>query len=339
MGEKNKTKIHGIFISGPMTGLENYNFDKFNEVAARLIRAGYNVINPVNICKKFKQEEVVKHKEVFDAMVAEQQAAERNQCDAILLLDGWELSLGVRLELQTAIELKFQIFLEKDLPWLCDDDKESEEDQKVDPLHYESLKDKSLEKATARTSDPELDKMFFGAKLLAFDAIIEEHKKRNEDYATIKAERDQFELDDLISRVERYLNDMHLRYELGSLQVRYGYYDEAIKHLKIAQKSPKDRLEALYLLAKCFIAKGQRDLGVMQLETAKDAIPTMTDLKKRVIYELALCAEDTGDDKKAYELYKEIYSNDVTFEDVEGRLMTIKKILDMNPKKTENLEV
>ena len=87
--------------------------------------------------------------------------------------------------------------------------------------------------------------MFFGAKLLAFDAIIEERKKRNEDYATIQAERDQFELDDLMSRVERYPNDMHLRYELGSLQVRYEYYDESIKHLQLAQKSPKNRHEAL----------------------------------------------------------------------------------------------
>lgn len=157
MGEKNKAKIHGIFISGPMTGLENYNFDKFNEVAARLIRAGYNVINPVKICKKFKQEEVIRSKEAFDAMVAEQQVAEREQCDAILLLDGWEMSLGVRLELQTAIELKFQIFLEKDLPWLCDDDKESEENQKVDSLHYESLRDKALDMAyTLRKIDREL---------------------------------------------------------------------------------------------------------------------------------------------------------------------------------------
>lgn len=157
MGEKIKANIRGIFISGPMTGLENYNFDKFNEVAARLIRAGYNVINPVNICKKFKQEEVIRSKEAFDAMVAEQQVAEREQCDAILLLDGWELSLGVRLELQTAIELNFRIFLEKDLPWLCDDDKESEEDPKVDSLHYESLRDKALDMAyTLRKIDQEL---------------------------------------------------------------------------------------------------------------------------------------------------------------------------------------
>lgn len=48
-------------------------------------------------------------------MIAEQQKAEREQCDSILLLDGWELSKGVRLELKTAIELEFSIFLEKDL--------------------------------------------------------------------------------------------------------------------------------------------------------------------------------------------------------------------------------
>lgn len=54
-----------IFISGPMTGLKNYNFDKFNEVARLLNQAGYRVINPVDICNKFTQETVLKSKEVF----------------------------------------------------------------------------------------------------------------------------------------------------------------------------------------------------------------------------------------------------------------------------------
>ena len=145
-----------IFLSGPMTGLPNYNFNHFNEVAARLEKAGYKVVNPVDICKMYKEEEVVKHKEVFDAMIAEQQKAEREQCDAILLLDGWECSLGVRLELQTAIELKFRIFLEKDLQELCGDEKRCEEPN-VKLLHYESLKDKALDMArTLRKIDHEL---------------------------------------------------------------------------------------------------------------------------------------------------------------------------------------
>lgn len=184
-----------------------------------------------------------------------------------------------------------------------------------------------LEKATTSTSDPELDKMLFGAKLSCFDMIIEERKKRNEDYESIQAERNQFELDNLMSRVERYPNDMHLRYELGALQVKYEYYDEAIKHLQIAQKSPKDRLEALYLLAKCFIAKGQQDLGIMQLETAMSQLPTMDELKKKVVYRLGRCAEEEGDLEKAYSYYRDVYSVDIGFEDLNDRMLHLGKIL------------
>lgn len=175
------------------------------------------------------------------------------------------------------------------------------------------------------SSDPELDKMLSNAKLLAFDQLIAEKEKLGEDVAQIKAERDVFELEDLSSRVERYPNDGGLRFELGSLLVKHERYDEAIVHLQVAQKSIKNRLNSLYLLAKCFIAKGQTDLGVMQLETAAEAIPTMTELKMKVIYELAACAEAAGDNEKAYNYYKDIYSNDVTFMDVEAKMMEIKR--------------
>lgn len=199
-------------------------------------------------------------------------------------------------------------------------------------LYMKSKKHKEaidvLEKVTKLVTDPELDKMLSTAKLAAFDSIIEERAKRGEDFAEVKAERDRFELDDLVARAERYPNDGHLRFELGSKLVGIGSYDDAIKHLQVSQKNLKDRLESLYLLAKCFKAKGQRDLAVMQLETARDSIQTMTELKKKVIYELALCAEDSCEDEKAYDYYKDIYSNDVTFLDVERRMMVVKKVID-----------
>lgn len=182
-----------------------------------------------------------------------------------------------------------------------------------------------LEKVTKLVADPELDKMLSNAKLLAFSQLIAEKEKLGEDVTQIKAERDAFELEDLSSRVERYPNDGGLRFELGSLLVKHERYDEAIVHLQVAQKSLKNRLNSLYLLAKCFIAKGQRDLGVMQLETAAEAIPTMTELKMKVIYELAACAEAAGDNEKAYNYYKDIYSNDVTFMDVEAKMLELKK--------------
>ena len=187
---------------------------------------------------------------------------------------------------------------------------------------------KVLDGVTKLVTDPELDKMMSAAKLAVFDMIIQERKDRNESYTEILAERDLFEIDDMFARVERYPNDSHLRFELGNLMIKQKRYDEAIRHLQISQKNPKDRLDSLYLLAKCFRAKGQRDLAVMQLETARDAIPTMTELKKKVVYELAQCAEDAADDEAAYQYYKDIYSNDVTFMDVEARMMTVKKVID-----------
>ena len=77
----------------------------------------------------------------------------------------------------------------------------------------------------------------------------------------------------------------------------------------------------------CFIKKGQRDMGVMQLETARDQLPTMDELKKKVVYQLGLCAEETGDIEKAYAYYKDIYSADVTFADLNERMLRLGKEL------------
>ena len=133
--------------------------------------------------------------------------------------------------------------------------------------------------------------------------------------------------DDLAARVERYPNDLHLHFELGLQYYTYEYYDEAVQHFQLAQKSPKDRLESLYYLAMCFVKRGQTDMGVMQLETARDAIPTMDDLKKKVVYQLGLCSEESGDLEKAYQYYKDVYSTDVGFEDLGDRMLAVSQKL------------
>ena len=108
-----------IFISGPMTGYENFNFDKFDKIAEKLRRAGVDVVNPADICRKYKKEKVLADESVFDAMIAEQQEAEKT-CAGILLLDGWEASKGVRLELKTALDGGADVFLEKDVDMLAE---------------------------------------------------------------------------------------------------------------------------------------------------------------------------------------------------------------------------
>ena len=179
------------------------------------------------------------------------------------------------------------------------------------------------------TMDPELDRMLSQTKIQYYDQQIEALRAngQEEDAVGMEGEKNQFVFDDLAMRVERYPNDLHLRFELGKQYFTYGYYDDALTHLQLAQKSPKDRLWALYYLAMCFLSQGQNDMGVMQLETARDALPTMDDLKKKVVYQLGLCAEQAGDLQKAYQYYKDVYSSDVGFEDLSERMLAVSQAL------------
>ena len=181
----------------------------------------------------------------------------------------------------------------------------------------------------AGAMDPELDRMLSQTTVLYYDQLIEQCRAEGneEGVADLEGQKNQFVFDDLAQRVERYPNDLHLRYELGVQYFTYEYYDEALEHLQLAQKSPKDRLWALYYLAMCFLKKGQTDMAVMQLETAGDAIPTMDDLKKKVVYQLGLCAEESGDLEKAYQYYKDVYSTDVGFADLSERMLAVSQAI------------
>ena len=177
--------------------------------------------------------------------------------------------------------------------------------------------------------DPELDRMLSQTYVGYYDQQIDAYRAAGDEANAIEMEnqKNQFVFDDLAQRVERYPNDLHLRYELGLQYYTYEYYDEALEHLQLAQKSPKDRLWALYYLAMCFLKKGQTDMAVMQLETARDAIPTMDDLKKKIVYQLGRCAEDAGDLERAYQYYKDVYAADVGFEDLGERMLAVSQRL------------
>ena len=195
--------------------------------------------------------------------------------------------------------------------------------------YYEAIEVLQNAIEAAGTMDPELDRMLSQTKVQYYDQQIDLMRAQGqEDEALqLEGEKNQFVFDDLAERVERYPNDLHLRYELGVQYYTYEYYDDALQHLQLAQKSPKDRLWALYYLAMCFLNKGQRDMAIMQLETARDAIPTMDELKKKVVYQLGLCSEEAGDLEKAYQYYKDVYSTDVGYEDLAERMLAVSQAL------------
>lgn len=103
-----------IFIAGPMRGYPNYNFDKFDRIEKLLKDNGIECVNPGRISRKFKEVEVNNDINVYNEMVRLQQEAQKT-CNAILLLDGWQWSEGVKLEVKTATENDFQFLLEEDI--------------------------------------------------------------------------------------------------------------------------------------------------------------------------------------------------------------------------------
>ena len=109
--DRSKTRI---FIAGPMRGYENYNFKKFDHIEELLRQLGFDVVNPARISRKFKESEVNSDIAVYNKIVDMQQDAERT-CNTILLLDGWQCSEGVKLEVKTASELGMQFLLESDI--------------------------------------------------------------------------------------------------------------------------------------------------------------------------------------------------------------------------------
>lgn len=177
-------------------------------------------------------------------------------------------------------------------------------------------------------NDPELDRSLTNAKISSFEARIEACSDADDESGAnqLENEMNQFIFDDLASRVQRYPNDLRLRFELGSLYFKYEHFDDAITQFQMSQRSPKERVQSLFHLALCFDKKGQSDMAVMQLETANELLPIMDDLKKQVVYQLGVLAEESGDIEKAFSYYKDVYGADIGFEDIGERMERIYKL-------------
>lgn len=82
-----------LYISGPMTGYENYNFKAFDFVAMQLVEAGFEVENPADkgIVDGWTWADYLK----YDIRAI-------TMCDGIALLPGWAESRGARLEITVA---------------------------------------------------------------------------------------------------------------------------------------------------------------------------------------------------------------------------------------------
>lgn len=101
-------KHRTIYISGPMTGLPNFNYPAFNR-AARFFRAmGHKVYNPAEFPARVGEEFPIR--EAF----AEFMMFICLQADMVALLPGWEKSDGAVAEMAVARRLGIETFIIED---------------------------------------------------------------------------------------------------------------------------------------------------------------------------------------------------------------------------------
>lgn len=90
-----------FYLSGPMTGYENFNYDAF-AAAAAIIRIHHEVTNPV---EGSGGEQGLPYKDYMRRAIEQLLTVE-----AVALLPGWEDSNGCRIELEVAKALELPIY-------------------------------------------------------------------------------------------------------------------------------------------------------------------------------------------------------------------------------------
>lgn len=87
-----------LYLTGPMSGISQYNRPAFNDAAARLRDLGYTVLNPAENGGAMPDDAPW---EDWMRLALTQML----KCDALVLLNGWQRSRGAQLEHEVATRL------------------------------------------------------------------------------------------------------------------------------------------------------------------------------------------------------------------------------------------
>lgn len=90
------------YLSGPISGIDNQNWDAFERAEFGIRALGHGVVNPLKV-----QDGIVNWEEAMRADLI----ALLKDCDGIVLLDGWPTSKGAGLELTVALALGLPVYL------------------------------------------------------------------------------------------------------------------------------------------------------------------------------------------------------------------------------------
>ena len=98
-----------VYIAGPMTGIEEYNYPAFNAAAARWRAAGWQVFNPAEHELPTAEQEASLTVDEIRALYMRKDIEWVMQSDAVALLPGWQNSKGAQAEVAVARILNLPI--------------------------------------------------------------------------------------------------------------------------------------------------------------------------------------------------------------------------------------
>lgn len=113
-----------IYLAGPMTGIPNFNFPKFDRVSAELRANGYEVVSPAELDSPEFRASVMadgitgNEKRLTglwgDCLARDVKLIADDGIEAIFLLEDWNKSRGARLEATVGLLCNLKFFLYAD---------------------------------------------------------------------------------------------------------------------------------------------------------------------------------------------------------------------------------
>jgi hypothetical protein len=94
-----------VYISGPMSGIKDYNYPAFFEADAKLFSQGYHTINPAKVSAETLEEAIAAQGDLDWEGYMRIHLAQLTRADAICVLPGWQKSRGSKLEVAMATAL------------------------------------------------------------------------------------------------------------------------------------------------------------------------------------------------------------------------------------------
>jgi tetratricopeptide (TPR) repeat protein len=119
-----------------------------------------------------------------------------------------------------------------------------------------------------------------------------------------------------VNRVEKFPNDMQLRYTLAKVYWEEKNYDDAIEQFQLSQSNLNRQIPSLISLGRCFMKKMQFDIATDQFLKVLNEAKASAAQQFEALYYLGLSYEKLDKKEEAGVCFKKIYSAKSTYKDI-----------------------